>query len=178
MNIMDRIILTIYMLFMVFISICLIIIPFNVIPGETIDLIKDQLYGNWYYSLVGLLALIASIRLFISGVSTGGKGKKGIVRPAEFGDVKISMDTFQSLAVRAVKQIGGIKDVKISIGVANGELTVGARILVMPDINIPMVVREVQGKIKEYIESTTEVNVKDVKVAIENVATTSAARVD
>jgi len=177
-NIFDRIVLTIYMLTMAMISLCIIVLPFNLIPLWIIDSIKDQLLSNWYYSLVGLLLFIVSMRLLISGITSDKRTKKGIVKPAEFGDVKISIDTFESLSLRVIKQIAGIKDVKVRISIISGELVVSTRLLVMPDVNIPQVIGEVQSKIKDYIESTTEINVKEVRVSVDNIASTSAARVD
>lgn len=178
MNILDRIVLTIYMLAMVLLSLCIIVLPFNLIPMETVDYIKNQIFENWYYSLVGLLLFIVSARLLILSITTDNKSKRGVTKPAEFGDIKISIETFESLALRVVKQVTGIKDVKVRIGLVNGELIIYTRLLVMPDVNIPQVVGEVQNKIKSYIESTTEVSVKEVKVSIDNIASTSATRVD
>lgn len=178
MNILDRIILTIYMLIMAAVAVCLAVIPFNLIPPDVFDLIKNQIYTNWYYSLVGLLLFIVSVRLLISGIILDNKVKRGIVKPAEFGDIKISIETFESLAFRVVKQLSGIKDVKVKIIVINGELVVNAKLLVIPDINIPRIVSEVQGKIKNHIESVTDVSVKEVRVSVENIASTSTTRVD
>lgn len=178
MNILDRIILTIYMLAMTVIAVCLTVMPFKLIPLDIIDLIKNQLYSNWYYSLVGLLLLIVSVRLLISGIILDNKVKRGIIKPAEFGNIKISVETFESLALRIIKQLSGIKDVKVKIIVINGELIVSARLLVIPDINIPKIVSEVQTKIKNHIESTTDVSVREVRVSVDNIASTSATRVD
>lgn len=178
MNILDRIILTIYMLAMAAIAICVTVIPFNLIPSDIIDIIKNQLYTNWYYSLAGLLLFVVSLRLLISGIILDKKVKRGIIKPAEFGDIKISIETFESLALRVVKQVPGIKDVKVKIIVIDGELIVSARLLVIPDTNIPRIVNEVQGKIKNHIESTTDVSVKEVRVSVDNIASTSTTRVD
>jgi len=178
MNLFDRIILTIYMLAMAFIALCVMVLPFNIIPSYIFDEIKNQLFTNWYYSLLGLLLFIVSLRLLISGIILDNKAKKGIIKPAEFGDIKISVETFESLAFRVVKQLPGIKDVKVKIIILNGELVVNTRLLVLPDINIPGIVNEVQGKIKNQIESITEVSVKEVRVSVDNIASTSAARVD
>lgn len=178
MNILDRVILTVYMLFMALISLLIIVLPFKLVPLYMVNNIIGELYSNWYYSIAGLLLFVVSGRLLISGVSSGRKRFRGVSRPAEFGDVKISAETFESLSLRVIKQIPGIKDVKVEVLVLNGELIIEAKLLVIPDINIPQVTAEVQSKIKSYIESITEINVKEVRVSVDNVAPTSAIRLD
>jgi Uncharacterized protein conserved in bacteria len=182
MNLLDRIILTIYMLLMVFVSFALIaiVMPFNLIPMAYLNGIVETLYSDpykWYYALSGIVLLIVSLKLLLSGVRIDRRNRGGVVKPTEYGDIRVSIDTFESLALRAVKQISGIKDVKVRVDINEEDLTVYARLLVLPDINIPRTVSEVQGRIKEYIEQITEVGVKDVKVDIENVAQVAVPRV-
>lgn len=177
MNILNRIILTIYMIFMVMISLCIIALPFNLIPLDMIELIIREISSKWYYSLVGLLLFIISLRLLLSGITQDNRTKRGIIKPAEFGDIKISVETFESLALRIVKQIPGIKDVKVKVELGSSDVTVYTRLLVMPDVTIPQVVGEVQSKIKNYIESTTDIGVKEVRVVVDDVASVAVARV-
>lgn len=178
MNLLNRIILSVYMLIMVLISICIIILPFKLIPLDTVNLIINEIYYGWYYSLIGLLIFIVSIRLLFSGITSDNRKKRGIIKPTEFGEIKISVETFESLAMRTVKQVSGIKDVKVRVDLGNGDITIYTRLLVLPDVNIPKVISEVQCRIKDYIESTTEINVKEVNVIIDDVALVATARVE
>jgi uncharacterized alkaline shock family protein YloU len=166
------------MLVMVLISLCIVITPFNLIPLNNVYSFVDELSSNWYYSIVGLFLLFFSLKLLLSGISSDTKSKMGIIKQGEQGDIRISIETFESLSLKVVKQISGVKDVKIKIALGEGDITVSARLLAVPDVNIPRVVSEVQNKIKNYIESITEVNVKEVKVSIDNIALTTTARVE
>lgn len=166
------------MLIMIFISACICLLPFNVIPYDMVTGIVNEVYNHWYYSFAGLLFLIISIMLLFSGVSGKKKETRGIVKTAEYGDIKISVDTFESLSYRVVRQLSGIKDVKISVVPEEGGILVYAKLLVLPDINIPQIVSDVQNKIKEYVENITEVSVKGIKVDVENVAQVSSLRVE
>jgi len=179
MSILDRVVLAIYMLLVLAVSLCIAAIPFNIIPQSSITGIVDLLYNNWYYSLIpGLLLALVSIKLMFTGVSVGKRHKSGIIKTGEFGDIRISVETFESLAMRGVKQVPGIKDAKVRIYVDKGELTVFTTLQVLSDINIPNIAGEVQNKIKSQIESTTDVGVKEVKVSVENIASVSSARVE
>lgn len=178
MNILDRIILTIYMLLMAFVSLCIIALPFNIIPLSLIDMAINELYSKWYYVLIGLLLFVVSIRLLVSGITTNRKNNSGIIKSSEYGDIRISVETFVSLAMRAVNQISGIKDAKVKVNITEGNLTIYTSLLVLPDVNIPQTVSQVQSKIKSYIESITEVGVKNVKVHIENIAQVTLPRVN
>ncbi|HBM80160.1 MAG: alkaline shock response membrane anchor protein AmaP [Clostridiales bacterium] len=178
MNIFSRIILSIYMLVMIFVSICIVLLPFNLIPIRSIsNYIGGNIYNNWYISLIGLLLLAVSVELLLSMTKGGNHSSRGIIKPAENGDIKISVETFESLALRAVKQISGIRDVKVRVLLREDGISVLVKLLIMPDINIPNIVQEAQDKIKEYIESLTEVGVKDVVVDVDNIASVTVARV-
>lgn len=178
MNIFNRIILSIYMLFMVFISLCIIALPFNLIPSGIIQVVISELGSKWYYSLVGLLLFIISLKLLLSGITQDNRAKRGIIKPAEFGDIKISVETFESLSLRIVKQISGVKDVKVKVVLGESDILIYAKLLVMPDVSIPKVVGEVQSKIKNYIEFSTEIGVREVRVTVDNVASIAVARVE
>lgn len=178
MNILDRIILTIYMLLMIAVSLVIIILPFNIIPVYYINMILSQLSVNWYYCIAGIILLVISIKLLFSGVKRNGASMGGIIKPSEFGDIRISTQTFESLTLRAARQISGIKDVKVRVYMTQDGLNIYLRILVLPDINMPNIVGEVQGKIKEYVESITEIAVREVRVDVENVAQVVVPRVN
>lgn len=178
MNILSRIILSIYMLLMVFVSLCIVAIPFRLIPYYAVINVAYDMYHNWYYSLIGVLLLLISLKLLLSGITSDRKNLKGIIKPAEFGDIKISTETFESLSLRVAKQISGIKDVKIAVYLGDGNITIHAKLLVMPDVNIPKIVGEVQSSIKSYIEKITEIDVKEVKVSVDNVAQANTLRVE
>lgn len=178
MNIINRVILTIYMIFMILISISIMALPFNLIPSSIINLIVGEISSKWYYSIAGFVLFIISLRLLLSGITQDSRAKRGIVKPAEFGNIKISVETFESLSFRVVKQIAGVKDVKVKVDLGDNDITVFARLLVVPDVNIPRVVGEVQSKIKSYIESITEIDVREVRVTVDNIASLTVARVE
>jgi uncharacterized alkaline shock family protein YloU len=178
MNIFDRIILAIYMLFMALIALCIIGIPFNLIPRDIIGMIIDQLYSRWYYSLAGAILFLVSLKLLISGVRSNNRAKKGIVKQAEHGSIRISIETFETMSLRVIKQIAGIKDVKVVVGISEGELIIITKLLVLPDVSLQQVISEVQGRIKSYVENMSEVNVKEVRVAIDNIASVATTRVE
>lgn len=177
MTILDRIILTIYMLLMVLVSLVIVILPFNLVPLSYINLAVTELSTKWYYCIGGIVLLGISLKLLFSGVKSSSNSRGGIVKPSEFGDIKISTQTFESLSLRAVRQISGIKDVKVRVDIAPEGLTIYARLLVLPDINMTKIVTEVQGRMKEYVESITDMAVKEVRVDVENVAQIVVPRV-
>jgi uncharacterized alkaline shock family protein YloU len=165
------------MLLMAFVSLCIIVLPFNAIPLSLTDMVINELYSKWYYTLIGLILFAVSIKLLFSGVRSNSRNRSGIIKPAEYGDIRVSIETFESLAMRVVKQISGIKDAKVKVYAVEGDLIIHTSLLVLPDINIPKTISDVQSKIKSYIEHITEVGVKEVKVDIENVAQVTAPRV-
>lgn len=175
MNLMDKILLGMYMLLMVFISLCIIIIPFNIIPYNIINTILINFSNNILYSLIGLILLFVSIKLLLSTIISQKKENINITKVGEFGELKISGATFETLSIKIIKQINGIKEYKVSVGTDIDGVIINAKLLVLPDINIPQLTAEVQTKIKNYIEAITEISVKQIKVTIDNIALSTTA---
>jgi len=48
----------------------------------------------------------------------------------------------------------------------------------MPDVNIPEISQAIQKKVKEYVESTAGIIVKEVYVYIDNLAALQRSRVE
>lgn len=174
---LDRIILTVYMLFMSVVSIVLIVLSFGLVPSDIVRYAADMLTSHWYYALIGLVLLVLSIRLLVSAVSSEKRANGGVMRSSENGEIRISLETFESLATKAVRQVSGIRDTKVRVDAGLEGLIVNVKLTVLPDVNIPKTVSDVQSSIKSYLESITEVLVKEVPVKVENVSQTNVPRV-
>ena len=178
MKIVDRLILTLYSLVIALISLVLIIIPFNMFHifnvNEGISLI-ESMKGNYFYSLIGLIFFIVSIRFLLSGIiGTKDTLKESfLVMKNEYGEVIIYSNTIVGLVQNIVDGFSGIKNINTSVNLFDGQIEVLMEADVLPEINIPEKTKELQQKVKEYLEDTTGAKVGEIKVEINNVSTPS-----
>ncbi|WP_246451977.1 alkaline shock response membrane anchor protein AmaP [Alkalicella caledoniensis] len=107
-----------------------------------------------------------------------GKGQPtSILIPSELGEVRISLETIDSLVHQGTKGVKGIKDLKTRIVVREGGLFIYVKAVLYGDRNIPELSQTMQGVIGDHVFKISGVNVTEVKVLIENVATDIKARV-
>lgn len=178
MNMLNRLLLTICMILLILISIILILMPFGAIPSNLVNVLLGSISSNYVYAISGVILLVISLNLLLSSAMSKRRGNAGIIKSSDLGEIKISMDTFVSLSLTAIKQLKGVRDVKVMISIVEYNLIISVSLSILPDLNIPNIVSEVQSKIKSYVENITDVSVQEVKVSVDNIAVTSISRVE
>mgnify|MGYP000851225163 CR=1 FL=1 len=175
MNIFDRLILVICSLCLAILSIAFILFPFQVLDilsMDSINLVLENIKGNYIYSIIGLAFLLASIRfIFISLKSSKEKSKiTYIIQRTDYGEINISSETIIGLVMSVCDKFTGVKNIKTKVQILEGQLFIDLKGEVSPEINIPETTKELQNKVKEHVENCTGVNVSEIKVIISNVA--------
>lgn len=174
MKILDRLIIALFVLSMLILSFCLIVIPFNISGALSIDSIArlvSNMNRNYYYTLVGLLFFIASIRIIFSSFSRKDNKPVGsyLVTKNEFGEIIIYSNTIIGLVQNVVDKFSGISNIKTNVNLFEGQVEIELIGDVLPEINIPEVTKELQSMVKEYIENATGAKVREIKVKANNV---------
>jgi uncharacterized alkaline shock family protein YloU len=102
----------------------------------------------------------------------GGKKKEGgtIVSFTEIGEVRISFKAVENMVLAASRKVKGIREVNTRIDFIEQGLVIYMRIKVLPDIAIPALVSELQGRVKEYVQEISGSSVAEIKVLVENIA--------
>lgn len=125
-----------------------------------------------------IFATVVVIGLVYFSFNLKGKAEpNSILIPSELGEVRISLDSIDSLVHQAVKSVKGIKDLKTRIVLREGGLFIYVKAILYGDRNIPELSQQMQGVIGEHVFNISGVNVSEVKVLVENVATDIKARV-
>ena len=176
MRIFDRILLTLLTLFNILLSLALLGIALDVLG---IELLSDATYG-WPQIIliaVAVVLFLTSIRLLVAGYSKK-KPVSALLMNTELGIIRVSVSTLDTLTQKAVRSFQEIKDVK-SVVLSDPEgIRVQLKISVLPDVVMPELSRNVQQKVKEYVESSSGITVKEVQVYIESLSVAKQARVD
>lgn len=176
----DKLLLVIYIFAAMILSAFCIIIPFEVIPGISLDSIFKDLYSSnrWYYIAVAVIFLLWSIYLIFILFKGDNDKSSGILKYTSEGEINISNETIKSLAMKTIGQIKGVKESKVWIKPGADKVNILVKTLVMPDINIPNTVREIQENVRQYIELIAEVPVGEIKVVIVDVASGTRLRLE
>ncbi len=175
MRILDRLIIAIFALFILFLSVCIILIPFNIYGPLSINSIAKMVLNmdrNYYYTLGGIFLFIASIRIIFSGFSRKTSKTEGpyLITRNEYGDVVIYASTIVGLVQHVVEKFSGINNIKTRVNLSEGQVKIELTGDVLPEISIPEVTKELQSMVKEYIENATGAKVSEVKVMANNVS--------
>jgi uncharacterized alkaline shock family protein YloU len=134
-------------------------------------------------SVIGgaIILLLMSIRFCILSVRRDGRTAPSINQRTEHGDIRISVETVENLALKAASRTRGVKDLKARVRVSETGLEVLIRAFVDGEGSIPTLSEEMQRTISQQIEEATGIPVAEVSVFIANVTqapTTFKSRVE
>lgn len=129
--------------------------------------------------VTALIFFSLSIIFLLSGVKSN-KDKKAVSKHTNIGEVRISLNSVENIAGNALRKLNGIRDSKTSVKKTEDGVEIEVRIVAMPDLSIPVISEEIQGRVKKAVEDTSGIVVKNVKVFVENIYTgiTAKARVE
>jgi uncharacterized alkaline shock family protein YloU len=140
----------------------------------------NDIYNNaWIrYTALGisLLFILLSMRFFYVSAKRGSGNLPSIDQRTEFGDIRISFETIENLALKAASRVRGVKDLKARIRISDSGLEVLIRTIVDGETSIPVLTEEVQRFVKEHVEETTGIPVAYVSVYVANILQTQSFR--
>lgn len=175
MNPFDRVIFTLYSVF-----ITLLFILFSAImlgwSAPTI-LLRDVFYPNRpevFWPIMAVVILIG-VRLFwVSVVSRSGKSSRHHVVLAEnaLGQVNLSLSAVEDLSNKVAGRIHGVREVSSQMVEVPQGVGLKVQASVTPDIHVPSASAEVQNTIKEKVFEITGLQVSSVEVHIQSISVT------
>lgn len=185
MRILWRLILVLYGLAIAFLSLIIIatVLVFN---NETIlsEIFSDQIRTLMEYQWSSATIICVFVLLFLISLNlVFGHNKKDnsrmpITMIKEGGQLEISLETFENIAVSTLKKTPEAKDYSAKAKRVNNDISITIKMSVLPEVNIPSLVEQIQTKVVEAVESTTGVKVVNVLVRIEDLANGFKGRVE
>lgn len=176
MKIIGKFFLALYGFIMTIFSITLVAILSMIWSDEiSYEFVGSQFQYYFSYPLAfpiaitvfSVIFLISFILIFV-GISKK-EPRVPVVITTETGQISITLDSFESIAISAIKKISEAKDYTVKVKNIKSSVSISVKILAIPDANIPELGKNIQTKIIEAIETTTGVKVLDVRVKIENI---------
>ncbi len=186
MNIFFRVLLAIYAFCLALVSataMYIIIVPaaFTSFTGY----LAEQIFTEGATAIriavfaIALLFFALSVMFLLSGVKSN-KDKKAVSKHTNIGEIRISLNSIENIAINASKKAGGVKESKTLVKKAEDGVEIEVRVIVMPDLSIPAISEDVQGRVKKAVEDAAGIPVKNVKVLVDSIfsGVTYKARVE
>lgn len=182
LNLFFRILLTIYAFCLTILSLITAMIFFKIpIFIKILDYLRSDILQDSKYSItmsiVSLVFFGISIVFLLSGVKTS-KDKKAVSKYTNIGEIKISLNSIESIALAASRRLNGVRETKASVINIADTVSITIKAVVLPDINIPALSEDIQVKVKSSVEECSGVKVNDVRVIVDNIYTGYKARVE
>ncbi|MCX7710360.1 MAG: alkaline shock response membrane anchor protein AmaP [Clostridia bacterium] len=182
MNIFFRVLLAVYAFCLTILSLISMMFVFK---PDIFKWMSNYLVNNVLYSrnesiamfIISFIFFSLSLTFLMSGFKSD-KDKKGLSKHTNIGEIKISLDTLESIALAASRKLNGVRETKANLFKFEDSVSVMIRAVVMPDINIPLLSEDIQVKVKKAIEDSSGIRVNDVKVVVENIYTGYKSRVE
>ncbi len=163
MGISDRIILTLYTFLMTVVSILVILCSLGVFPQKNIIAFIAGIPGNWIYAVGGVILLVVSLRLLITGLGVTGDNSLKISE-GENGKVHIGKGAIENYIAELAQEIYGIYNVKVIAKLEDDGIYVRINASIEPGINIPETTGEIKVNVRDSIKKVTGIDVKDIEI--------------
>lgn len=176
-KIIDRLLLFVFSLAVIVVTACMLAASFNWISLDTTQDFARNVYTDTKTAAVFIagcsVMLLISIRLFYISVRSTREQAPSIDQRNEWGDIRISIDTVENLALKSAGRSRGVKDLRARVRVGSAGIEIMIRSMVDGETSIPALTEEMQAAVKQHIEEITGIPVASVSVFIANVVQSS-----
>lgn len=145
--------------------------------GWTTPLFLLQAYLEQYNNrvIIGTVVvvfLIISIKFFLHALSREASPSQAVVHETGLGQVKVSEEAICNIVVRVVNQVRGVQEVHPRVVFSSdGSISIFVKVSLLPETHIPQTSDEIQNKLTNYMSEVAGVNIKAVKILVENIST-------
>lgn len=122
-----------------------------------------------------VVVLLISLRFIVVSLRRNGPSTPSINQRTEFGDIRISVETVENLALKAAAKTRGVKDLKARVRVTEAGLEIMVRAFIEGEGSIPALSEEIQRTVSVQVEEATGIPVAEVSVYIANVTQSAAS---
>lgn len=174
MKFLEKLALILFSLIISVLSIGLILIILNVVQinvvTKTISLLLTNDLSLKVTLGISVVALLLAIKCMFFGAKPEDDGRNGVILENDSGKLVISKESLENLIANVVKDVQGIEAISSrTILDKNNQLVVYVTTLVSKDIMIKDVSAQIQNKIKEALNKTADLEVKQVNIKVKNI---------
>jgi uncharacterized alkaline shock family protein YloU len=175
MNLLFRVMLTIYGVCLAVVSSIAAAIAINSkIFDNIVEYMDKHILESDHARILlfafALIFLVISLVFLLSGFKSN-KDKKSISKYTNIGEIKISLNAIESIALSASRKLNGIRETKAYVSKMADGVSINIKVVIFGDVNVPILSEDIQVKVKNSVEETTGIKVNDVRVTVENIHT-------
>lgn len=163
MGIADRITLTLYTFFMAILSVVVILFSLGVFPHDAVHEFIQTIEGNWIFAVGGVLVLLVSLRLLISGLGITASSSL-MLSETDKGKVHVGKNALENYIAVLSEEIYGIHNVKVIVKFVEKGIDIRINTSIEPGINIPATSKEIEANVKESIKKVAGIDVVNVEI--------------
>ncbi|MBB3109180.1 putative alkaline shock family protein YloU [Paenibacillus phyllosphaerae] len=177
-RVLDKLLLFVYSLGIGTLAVLGFCAGFGWIPEDMMEQFIGDLYGGveWLQPtviIVSAIVFLVSLRFFYVSLRRSNAAAMSIDQRTDFGDIRISLETVENLALKAAGRQRGVKDLKARIRMNEAGITVTIRAIVDGETSIPVLTEDIQRSVKTHVEEITGIPVADVSVFVANIIQTA-----
>ena len=169
-KILDRLLLFFYSIVIGAVAVCAVLYATKVLDRSL--LMDTELWLDNIVIAAAAVIILISLRFFYISIRRDRTNHQSIDLRNEHGDIHISMETIENLALKAASKVRGVKDLKVKIRVSEAGLELIVRTFVDGDTSIPELTEDVQRQVREQVTEVTGIPVATVSVFIANIVQT------
>lgn len=181
MRLFLRVLLTLYILFVLFVIGIILACAWGLIdqihPHYWVRMLYEDGTVFWSVTLGGIAVALLSIALMFSGVRKR-KPRTASVCVTEIGTISISLTALEEMATRYITADAAIRSVRATASVHDGKLKLSAVMSIADGTNLPEVLSALQTGLKSHIEVLAGIEVERIKLLVEKTAQMVKARVE
>ena len=168
MGIADRIILTLYTILMTVASVLTLLCSLGVFSDTGMVAFISHIPGNWVYAVGGVIMLLVSLRLLVTGLGLTGMSTLKLSE-TEKGKVLVGKGALEDYIAVLAQEIYGIHNVKVIVKLEDEGINVRINASIEPGINIPESSEEIRTNVKESIKKVTGIDVKEMELFVKQI---------
>ena len=161
MGIADRIILTLYTILMTVASVLTLLCSLGVFSDTGMVAFISHIPGNWVYAVGGVIMLLVSVRLLITGLGLTGVSSLKL-SDSDKGKVLVGKGALEDYIAVLSQEIYGIHHVKVIVKLEDQCIDVRINASIEP--GIPETSGEIKTNVRETIKKVTGIEVKEIEL--------------
>lgn len=139
--------------------------------SRVIDIVlSSRVVTTAAYVVLSIFGVLAILSIALSGNLTQDI-KGGIILPLDVGNVHISNQTFENIALNVAKRYNGLKTVRVVVKIKETGTSIDLFAYVLQDTVISEITEKIQKDIKDTVLKQTTVTVETVNIKIKGVYT-------
>lgn len=167
MKIINKLVLVILLIILMFISLILTIYSFGITGEVFISLIEQDLYQNYILGFVFLVITIVSAVAIYPLLKS--RNYTTVLQTGENGNINISLNAIDKIVRNVTNEQEGIEIKDIKLDSRQNRLYIELVITVKGDLSIPELSSNLKNSIKERLDETVGADLAEIKVLIDNV---------